>query len=98
MPLPPGDPRAGAHWASCRSEAGPPAIFENRFHARSQEEVMSDDRSDKKLDSSQTPDNIRITRRSLLGSTSLLAASAVASAALPRTAEAATPEVLPPPE
>src|SRR5262245_42442930 len=59
---------------------------------------MSDDRSDKKAAFRSTQNRTDISRRRLLGSTSLLAASALASTALPRAEEAATPEVLPPPE
>ena len=56
---------------------------------------MSEDRSDKK---SNAPSPAGITRRRLLGSSSLIAASVVASAALPRTASAQDASVLPKPE
>jgi len=59
---------------------------------------MRDDRSDKKSNAPSRSGKIEISRRSLLGSTSLLAASALASAALPRSAAAETPTVLPRPE
>jgi arylsulfatase len=59
---------------------------------------MSDNRSDQKPDSSPKPDKIKMTRRNILGTTSVIAASAVASAALPREADAGTSEILPPPE
>jgi len=59
---------------------------------------MSDDRSDKKSDAPSALGKVEISRRRLLGSTSLIAASAVASTALPRTAASETPSVLPTPE
>lgn len=55
---------------------------------------MSEDGSGKKFNRPLSA----ISRRSLLGSTSLVAAAAVASSALPRPAAAETPRVLPPPE
>src|SRR5262249_61095877 len=58
---------------------------------------MSEDKSDKKPNITDRS-RVEISRRHLLGSTSLLAASALASTTLPRSAAAATPEVLPPPE
>lgn len=53
--------------------------------------------------STEAPDKkpnpkLEISRRGLLGSTSLIAASAVASAALPRAVDAATSEILPKPD
>src|SRR5262249_61802131 len=60
---------------------------------------MSEDHpSDKKSNTRFPTDKISISRRRLLGSTSLIAASAVASTALPRTASSETPSVLPRPE
>jgi arylsulfatase A-like enzyme len=59
---------------------------------------MSDDKSDKKSSAPSPGGKLEISRRRLLGSTSLIAASAVASSALPRTAVAETPSVLPTPE
>jgi arylsulfatase len=56
---------------------------------------MNEDRSDAK---SNIGSRTGISRRLLLGSTSIIAASAVASTALPRPAAAETPSVLPPPE
>ena len=59
---------------------------------------MSDDQEAKKPTRLSTASNSTISRRRLLGSTSLLAASAIASTALPRAADAATSPVLPQPE
>src|SRR5262249_55185375 len=59
---------------------------------------MRDDQSGKKSSTWLPANKIKISRRRLLGSTSLIAASALASTALPRRARTATPEVLPPPE
>src|SRR5262249_12067421 len=59
---------------------------------------MRDDDSGEQSKSPSTAHKIEISRRRLLGSTSLLAASALASTALPRKADAATPAVLPRPE
>jgi hypothetical protein len=59
---------------------------------------MSDDQEAKKSAHPSAADRSAITRRRLLGSTSLLAASAIASTTLPRTADAATSQVLPQPE
>jgi hypothetical protein len=53
---------------------------------------MSEDTSNKKSYA------IKLSRRRLLGSASIVAALAVASATLPAPAEAETPTVLPPPE
>jgi arylsulfatase A-like enzyme len=58
---------------------------------------MSEDQSGKKSDSISTTGKAQISRRRLLGSSSLIAASAVAATALPRTVSAETPTVLPPP-
>src|SRR5262245_48191 len=58
--------------------------------------TMTKDSSDQE---SKVPSpGIKISRRRLLGTTSLIAASAVASAALPDTAASQTPSVLPPPQ
>ena len=54
--------------------------------------------TDKKSNISSQSNMIRISRRRLLGSTSALAASALASTALPHRANAATDPVLPRPE
>jgi arylsulfatase A-like enzyme len=54
--------------------------------------------TDKKADLPRPADRVQISRRYLLGSTSLLAASVLTSTALPRTADAATDPVLPRPE
>src|SRR5262252_9662790 len=59
---------------------------------------MSKEKSNKKSDSPSPVGKVEISRRRLLGSSSVIAASAVASAALPRTAESQTPSVLPQPE
>jgi arylsulfatase len=59
---------------------------------------MRDDPSGKKSNTPSTSNKVEISRRGLLGSTSLLAASALASTALPRSATAETPTVLPRPE
>ena len=59
---------------------------------------MSQDRSDKKSGAPSSTAKIEISRRRLLGSSSLIAASALATTALPRTAVAETPSVLPRPE
>ena len=59
---------------------------------------MSEDRSDKKYNMASATGKVEISRRRLLGSSSVIAASAVASAALPRTAASQTPSVLPLPQ
>jgi arylsulfatase len=59
---------------------------------------MSEDRSDKKSNTQSPLSKFEISRRRLLSSTSLIAASAVASTALPRTGQTETPSVLPRPE
>ena len=59
---------------------------------------MSDDKSGKKSMIPSRAGKFEISRRHLLGTTSLIAASAFASTALPRPAVAETPTVLPPPE
>jgi len=59
---------------------------------------MSDNQSDKKSNAPSSAGKLEISRRRLLGSTSLIAASAVASSALPRAAASETPSVLPTPE
>ena len=58
---------------------------------------MSEEKSDKK-DARPSTSKVGISRRHLLGSTSAIAASVLASTALPRTANAATDPVLPQPE
>ena len=57
---------------------------------------MSEAKSEKKPDA--PPGKVEISRRRLLGSSSVIAASAVAATALPRPAASETPSVLPPPE
>ncbi|MDI4238058.1 arylsulfatase [Bradyrhizobium sp. Arg237L] len=59
---------------------------------------MRDDEQGNKSNRSSPAKRIEISRRRLLGSTSLLAASVITSTALPRTASAATDTVLPRPE
>jgi hypothetical protein len=59
---------------------------------------MSDDKSDKKSNTPSAAGMLEISRRRLLGSIFLIAAFAVASTALPRTAAAETSIVLPTPE
>jgi arylsulfatase A-like enzyme len=59
---------------------------------------MSEERSVKKVNDPSPSGKIKISRRQLLGSTSLIAASAVASAAIPRTAVSQDTNVLPKPE
>src|SRR5499427_10197065 len=59
---------------------------------------MSDNNSGKKPNAGSPAEKAEITRRRLLGSTSIIAASVVASTALPRPTLAETPSVLPPPE
>jgi arylsulfatase len=59
---------------------------------------MSEDKSAKKPDAPSSVGKVEISRRQLLGSTSFLAASAVASTALPRAASAQDANVLPKPE
>jgi arylsulfatase A-like enzyme len=59
---------------------------------------MSEDKPGKKSDAPSREGKVEISRRQLLGSTSFLAASAVASAALPRAASAQDANVLPKPE
>jgi len=59
---------------------------------------MSEEKSDKKSSAPSPLGKVEISRRRLLGSSSVIAASAVASAALPRTAASQTPSVLPPPQ
>jgi arylsulfatase A-like enzyme len=56
------------------------------------------DESDKKSTGTSPAGKVEISRRQLLGSTSLIAASAVASAALPNTASSQDANVLPKPE
>src|SRR5262249_55464116 len=53
---------------------------------------------DKKPGAQCAVGKIEINRRRLLGSRSVIAASAVTSATLPRTAASQTPSVLPPPQ
>jgi arylsulfatase len=60
--------------------------------------MMSEDNSDRKSNTPPSSGKVEISRRQLLGSTSLIAASAVASTALPRTAAAQDANVLPKPE
>src|SRR5262249_53019533 len=57
---------------------------------------MSEEKSDKKSSAPSAAGKIKISRRRLLGSSSVIAASAVASATLPRTAASQTTSVLPP--
>ena len=52
----------------------------------------------KKSSASSPAGKVEISRRRLLGSTSVLAASALASTALPRSVDAATDAILPRPE
>jgi len=60
---------------------------------------MSKNTPKKEIKVGPVSENIGIKRRHLLlGSTSLVAASAFTAAALPRVADAATPDVLPKPE
>ena len=59
---------------------------------------MSEDRSEKKSNVSLLKSKIAISRRRFLGSSSLIAASAVASTTLPRTAASQDANVLPKPE
>ena len=59
---------------------------------------MSEEKSDKKSNAPSAAGKVEISRRRLLGSSSVIAASAVASATLPRTAASQTPSVLPPPQ
>ena len=59
---------------------------------------MSEEKSDKKSNAPSAAGKVEISRRRLLGSSSVIAASAVTSAALPRTAASQTPSVLPPPQ
>jgi arylsulfatase A-like enzyme len=59
---------------------------------------MSEEKSDKKSNVPSPVGKVEISRRRLLGSSSVIAASAVASAALPDTAASQTPSVLPPPQ
>ena len=59
---------------------------------------MSEDKPVKKSDAPSREGKVEISRRQLLGSTSFLAASAVASTALPRAASAQDANVLPKPE
>jgi arylsulfatase len=59
---------------------------------------VSEEKSGKKFDAPTPVGKVEISRRRLLGSSSVIAASAVASAALPRPAASETPSVLPPPE
>jgi arylsulfatase len=59
---------------------------------------MSEEKSDKRHDAHPLAGKAGISRRRLLGSTSAIAASMLASTALPRTANAATDPVLPQPE
>jgi arylsulfatase len=59
---------------------------------------MSEGKFEKKFGAPSAAGKIEISRRRLLGSSSVIAASAVASTALPRTAASQTPSVLPPPQ
>jgi len=59
---------------------------------------MSEDRSNKKPNAGSTPGKVKINRRQLLGSSSVIAASAVAASAFPRSAASETSSVLPAPE
>jgi arylsulfatase len=59
---------------------------------------MRDDQSKKNHDLTSIPAKIQISRRGLLGSTSILAASAIASATIPHPVDATTSPVLPQPE
>src|SRR6516162_7745864 len=59
---------------------------------------MSEDASDRKHNTRNPAGKVGISRRRLLGSTSALAASALASTALPHSADAATDAILPRPE
>src|SRR6266536_888057 len=59
---------------------------------------MHDDESGKKSNGPSRTGKVKISRRQLLGSTSLIAASAVASTALPRTAASQDANVLPKPQ
>src|SRR5262245_11796000 len=59
---------------------------------------MSEERSLKKSNAPSPLGKIEISRRRLLGSTSLVAASALVSTALPSATAAQTPSVLPKPE
>ena len=59
---------------------------------------MSEDKPAKKPDAPSAAGKVEISRRQLLGSTSFLAASAVASTALPRAVSAQDANVLPKPE
>ena len=54
---------------------------------------MSEEKSDKKSSAPSPVGKVEISRRRLLGSTSVIAALAVAAAALPRTAVSQTPSV-----
>src|SRR5262245_14390740 len=78
------------------------AAWFNRPHAASAAATegvpMSEDSSDEKVNAASTAGKVEITRRRLLGSSSLIAASAVASAALPRSAASQDGNVLPKPE
>src|SRR5262245_8265435 len=60
--------------------------------------TMTDEKPDEKPNTPAASGETEISRRRLLGSTSLLAVSVVASTTLPRPAAAETPTVLPPPE
>src|SRR5262249_53075859 len=59
---------------------------------------MSEDRSDRKSGSGSSTGKIEISRRRLLGSSSVIAASAVAATAFSPSAKSETPSVLPRPE
>jgi hypothetical protein len=59
---------------------------------------MSEDNSAKKSNAYSSFGNAVVSRRHLLGSTSFIAASVVASTALPRTATAESSPILPTPE
>jgi len=59
---------------------------------------VSEEKSEKKPDAPPAAGKVEISRRRLLGSSSVIVASAVAATALPRTAASETPSVLPPPE
>src|SRR5262245_3893086 len=67
-------------------------------HGHKREKAMSEDRSDQKSNAPYSVGKVGISRRRLLGTTSLIAVSAVASTALPHMAASQTPSVLPKPE
>jgi arylsulfatase len=59
---------------------------------------VNEEKSDKKSGAPSPVSKVDISHRRLLGSSSVIAASAIASATLSRTAASQTPSVLPPPE